>query len=204
VFDDYRNNERLVNQLKFLVEIDKVKDIVRKTKLFSGSRLENNAEHSWTVCVMAILLEEHSNVDVDVLKVIKMLLVHDLAEIDTGDTFLYAANRSTAHVAEAVCAERIFGILDSDQKSEFLSLWNEFEQRETKEARFAAVFDRLEPLLQNYLNEGFAWRKHGITLEMVLEKNKHIAEGSAELWSFVEFILADSVKRGFLKSSVAD
>jgi len=190
--------ERLKRQLAFIVEIDQVKNILRKTKLFSGSRFENDAEHSWTVCVMAAILQEHANFAVDIGKVIRMLLIHDIVEVDAGDVFLYSPQRQQTRGAEEKAAERIFGLLEGDQKQEYIDLWREFEDRQSNEAKFAAVFDRLEPVLQNWLNEGSSWKEHGIRRSQVLEKNRIIAEGSAELWELAQYLINDSVARGYL------
>ena len=136
--DNY--NKRLEKQLNFIIEIDKVKNIVRKSKLFNGSRFENDAEHSWTICIMALLLKEYSNFSINIERVISMLLIHDIVEIDTGDTFLYSTERIGIHDDEKKAAERIFGFLEDDQRKHFIELWNEFEKQETNEAKFAAVF----------------------------------------------------------------
>ena len=195
---DIKLNERFEKQLQFIIEIDKIKNIVRKSKLFDGSRFENDAEHSWTICVMALLLKEYANFPVNVEKVITMLLMHDLVEIDAGDTFLYSEQRNDAHNKEVLAAERIFGLLDTDQKDHFINIWNEFEERKTNEAKFAAIFDRLEPLLQNYILEGYTWKKYNITYEMVIEKNIHIQEASCEIWGFVLKLLSSAVEKGYL------
>lgn len=197
-------NPRLARQLRFLVEVDKVKHILRRSKLFDGSRLENDAEHSWTLCLMAILGKEHSDVPVDLEKVLKMLLLHDVVEIDGGDTFLYSSQRSAAAERERVTAERVFGLLEEDQRHEFMALWEEFELRESPEARFAAALDRIEPLLQNYLNEGFAWKTHGVSFEMVKARNAHIAEGSAPLWDFVRNLLDEAQAKGYFHEKTAE
>jgi putative hydrolase of HD superfamily len=152
---DINKNERLEKQLHFIIEIDKVKDILRKSKLFNGSRFENDAEHSWTVCIMALLLKEYSNFSVNIEKVITMLLIHDIVEIDAGDTFLYSTERKDIFNKEEDAAKRIFGLLENDQSEYFIKLWKEFEAKESNEAKFAAIFDRLEPLLQNYLTEEY-------------------------------------------------
>ena len=195
---DFGFNIRLEKQLRFIMEIDKVKNIVRKSKLFDNSRFENDAEHSWTICIMALLLEEYADFPVEISRVIIMLLIHDIVEIDAGDTFLYSAERDNAQVNEKIAAERIFGMLDPDQKKYFLDIWNEFEDGKTNEAKFAAVFDRLEPLLQNYITEGFTWKKFGITHKMIIEKNKHIKNASEEIWEFVQKLLDEAVKKGYL------
>ena len=192
-------NEKLENQLNFIIEIDKVKSIIRKSKLFDGSRFENDAEHSWTISIMALLLKEYSNININIEKVISMLLIHDIVEIDTGDTFLYSDKRDMIHTNEKTAAERIFGLLDKEQKEYFLNIWNEFEERKTNEAKFAAIFDRLEPLLQNYILEGYTWQKYNITYEMVIEKNKHIQEASDVIWAFVLKLLEKAVEKGYIK-----
>lgn len=195
---DFTNNDRLEKQLGFLIEIDKVKSIYRKSRLFDASRLENDAEHSWTIAIMAVLLKEYANFEVDIEKVVLMLLLHDIVEIDAGDTFLYSADRENAVIKEEKAAQRIFGLLEADQRERFLNLWKEFEEKKTNEAKFASVFDRLEPLLQNYLTEGSTWKSNGVTYEMVLNKNKHIKEGSEQLWNFVEALLDKAVEKGYL------
>jgi putative hydrolase of HD superfamily len=192
-------NKKLEKQLQFIVEIDKVKSIIRKTKLFHENRFENDAEHSWTICILALLLKEYSNFSVNIEKVIYMLLIHDIVEIDAGDTFLYSKNRNETHNKETKAAERIFGLLDNNQKEYFMDLWNEFEERKTNEAKFAAVFDRLEPLMQNYISEGYTWKKHNIKYEMVIEKNIHINEASEEIWNFVLKLLENAVEKGYLE-----
>lgn len=188
---------RLLGQLDFLYETDKIKGIIRKTKLFDGSRFENDAEHSWSICLMAVLLREYANFEVDIGKVTRMLLIHDIVEIDAGDVYLYAAERKDAAEREKKAAERIFGMLQPDQAREFRDLWEEFEEKATNEAKFAAVFDRLEPVLQNYRNRGAAWKEHGITKAMVIGKNRHIEEGSKELWRFVRDLLDECEEKGY-------
>jgi putative hydrolases of HD superfamily len=191
---------RLRAQIDFVREVDKVKNIIRKTKLFDGSRFENDAEHSWTICLMATLLREYSNFVVDIERVITMLLIHDIVEIDAGDTFLYSQERSAAAAKEEIAAKRIFSMLEKDQAEEYLALWTEFEERKTNEAKFAAVFDRIEPILQNNSNEGFTWKKHGISKAMVIEKNKHIEEGSKVIWNFVLSLLDECEAKGYFPS----
>ena len=198
-FDELNINDRLKKQLRFINEIDRVKQIFRKSRLFDNSRFENDAEHSWTICIMSCLLGEYADFHIDAGKVFLMLLIHDIVEIDAGDTFLYSQNRADAYNNEAAAAERIFGILDTDQKNFFLDIWNEFEEGQTCEARFAKVFDRLEPLLQNYITEGFTWKKFGITYDMIIEKNIQIRDASEKIWDFVLVMLDDAVTRGFLK-----
>ena len=191
-------NNRLEKQLNFIIEVDKVKGILRKTKLFHEDRFENDAEHSWSVCMMALLLKEYSNFSVDIEKVIEMLLIHDIIEIDAGDTFLYAANREDAKNSEKEAAQRIFGLLEKDQKEYFINLWEEFEAKETNEAKFASAFDRLEPLMQNFISEGYTWKKHNITYDMVIKNNQHIKNGASEIWEFVLNLLEIAVEKGYL------
>jgi putative hydrolases of HD superfamily len=193
------NEARLKNQLDFIVEVDKVKNIMRRTKLFDNSRFENDAEHSWTVCLMAVLLKEYSNVEINIEKVLIMLLIHDIVEIEAGDTFLYSKERDSAYKNEETAARNVFGMLPSDQSEYLYNIWKEFEERKTNESKFASVFDRFEPILQNYKTEGFTWKKHGITKSIVLEKNKHIAEGSAEIWKFFLVLIDECVNKGYLE-----
>ena len=195
------NTERLKKQINFIIEIDKVKSIIRKTPLFDNSRKENDAEHSWHISIMAIILMEYSNEKIDILKVVKMLLIHDIVEIDSGDTFLYSSNREKSFSNEKKAAERIFSILPEDQKNEFLDLWIEFEQRKTHEANYAAALDRLEPLLQNYLTKGNTWKEYNIDYDQVISANQHISDGSFRLWEYAKFILDESAKKGYLKKS---
>lgn len=192
------NHERLQRQLDFLYEADRIKSIIRKTMLFDGSRFENDAEHSWSVCLMALLFREYANTDIDITRVLLMLLIHDIVEIDAGDTYLYAAERADAPARERAAAERIFGMLEDDQRELFRGAWEEFEERRTPEARFAAVFDRMEPVLQNYRTQGAAWKEHGIRKNQVLAANAHIAEGSRELWEFIRALIAECVEKGYL------
>ena len=139
--------ERLKQQIDFIIEIDKVKSIIRKTKLFDGTRYENDAEHSWHICMMAIILQEYSNEKVDLSKVLKMLLIHDLVEIDAGDYLVYTDKNIEKNEKEQKAAERIFSILPDEQKDELIFLWKEFELKETTEAKFAFALDRLEPVM---------------------------------------------------------
>lgn len=194
-------SERFENQMRFLIEIDKVKSIVRRTRLFDGSRHENDAEHAWHLAMMALTFREYARAEVEILKVIKMVLVHDLVEIDAGDVFLYdAEGLAEKNRKEKAAAARIFGLLPDDQGRELKELWEEFETRETPEAKFAAALDRLEPILQNAHVENNAWMQHGIRKSQVLGANKKkIKEGSLRLWEYVEQLLAECVARGTLR-----
>ena len=167
----FEQNKRLEKQINFIIEIDKVKNIIRKSLLFDGSRFENVAEHSWTISIMAILLEEYANFKVDIGKVQFMLLIHDIVEVYAGDTFLYSEDRKNAHSNEEKAAERIFELLESDQKKIFINTWKEYEEKKTNEAKFALAFDRLQPIIQNYVNKGFTWKKHNVTYEQVVREN---------------------------------
>lgn len=193
--------DRKIQQLMdFVIEVDRVKHIVRKTKLFDGSRQENDAEHSWTICVMALIFRDYASVDIDLLKVLKMLLIHDIVEIDAGDVFLYDNARKDIHIEEEKAAKRIFGMLPEALRDEFLDLWCEFEERTTPEAKYAAIFDRLEPLYQNYMNKGQVWRAHQIKPEQVLEKNKIIQDGSDDIWVYAKSKIHEAQKLGYFDS----
>jgi len=191
---------RLDLQLRFIIEIDRLKHIMRRTRLFDNSRHENDAEHGWHLAMMAMALVEYSNKPVDVNKVVRMVLVHDIVEIDAGDTFLYdEAAGLMKEEAERKAAERIFGLLPDDQALELKSLWEEFEARDSAEALFAAAIDRLEPMMQNALTAGHAWKEHNVRRSQVVQKNRPIVEaGSRELWRFAESLIARAVEMGHL------
>ena len=186
--------------MSFLAEIDELKHVLRQTVLLKDFRQENDAEHSWHLAMMVILLAEYSNdVNIDVLRAVKMALIHDIVEIDAGDTFCYDEHdREQKTLNERVAAKRIFGILPDEQADEYRRLWEEFEEMRTPEARFAATVDRLQPLLLNFNTEGHAWLKHGVVRSQVVERNKHIAKGSALLWEYAKWLIDESVKRGYL------
>lgn len=191
--------ENLLKQISFIKEIDKVKYIQRKTKLFNSDRNENDAEHSWHLAMMALVLAEHSNVPVDVLKVVKMVLIHDIVEIDAGDTFIYDTQKNHSNTdEERLAANRIFGLLPKEQAEEMIAVWEEFEAGETPEAKFARAMDRLEPLLQNTSNNGGTWKEFGVSFEKVHLKKSIIKEGSATIWDFADQLIRDSVEKGIL------
>ena len=178
---------RLLQQLAFIVEIDKLKLILRKTKLFGNHRHENDAEHSWHLAIMALVLAEHANAPVDMLRVLKMLLIHDVVEIDSGDVFLFDTQVSHTNTeAELKAAQRIFGLLPDDQAQELIELWAEFEAGETPDARFAKAMDRLAPLLQNLLNEGGTWVEYEVSYERILAMKQRIGLGSEALWAYAK------------------
>lgn len=192
--------QNLDKQLAFIHEIDKVKYIQRKTKLFNSERHENDAEHSWHLALMAIVLHEHSNHPVDVLKVLKMLLIHDIVEIDAGDVFLYDTKMNHSNTAaELLAAERIFGLLPEIQANELIEIWKEFEAGETNEAKFARAMDRLEPLLQNISNKGGTWKEFDVSYDKVIEKKSVIKMGSDSLWKSAKKLIDNSVILGFLR-----
>ncbi|MBF4517932.1 HD domain-containing protein [Flavobacterium sp. ANB] len=194
------NTEDLLNQIAFIKEIDKVKYIQRKTKLFNSDRNENDAEHSWHLALMAIVLAEHSNEPIDVLKVVKMVLIHDIVEIDAGDTFIYDTVKNHDNTdEERLAANRIFGLLPQKQADELIAIWEEFEAGETKEAKFARSMDRLEPLLQNTSNNGGTWKEFGVNYDKVYEKKSVIKEGSKTIWNYAEGLINESVEKGILK-----
>ena len=191
---------KLLQQIDFIKEIDKVKYIQRKTRLFKSNRNENHAEHSWHLAMMTIVLAEHANEPVDVLKVVKMVLIHDIVEIDAGDTFIYDTQKDHTNThEERLAANRIFGLLPEEQSKAFIEIWEEFEAGETKEARFAKAMDRLEPLLQNTSNKGGTWAEFEVPYSKVFEKKKVIKEGSARIWEYAEELLNESVEKGILK-----
>lgn len=190
----------LLKQIEFIKEIDKVKYIQRKTRLLNSDRQENDAEHSWHLAMMAIVLAEYSNKSLDLLRVVKMVLIHDIVEIDAGDTFIYDTQKAHDNTAEErLASERIFGLLPSAQAAEFIAIWEEFEAGETAEAKFARSMDRLEPLLQNVSNQGGTWKEFGVGFQQVYEKKRIIEHGSTALWQYAEGLLADSVAKGILE-----
>jgi putative hydrolase of HD superfamily len=195
------NKNRLQQQIQFIREIDNLKHILRRTRLFNNSRFENDAEHSWHLAVMAIALSEYSNEPIDLNRVIKMVLIHDITEIDAGDTFLYDEIRNSSTLQkEAEGAERIFGLLPVEQKDEFIKIWQEFEKRETPESKFAAAIDRLEPLLQNYFTQGYTWKQHNIHKAQVVNKNEPIiSKGSSVLWEFARELIEKATSKGYLE-----
>ena len=194
------NTDRLTQQLAFIREIDKLKYIQRKTRLFNSQRHENDAEHSWHLAMMAMVLAEHATTEVDLFKVMKMLLIHDIVEIDAGDTFLYDTTQSHVNTeVELEAAKRIFGLLPEEQMRDFIALWEEFEAGETPEARFAKALDRLEPIMQNASNQGGTWAEYDVPLSRVLEKVQGIRKGSDSLWAYTEDLLRENVENGNLK-----
>ena len=182
--------------------MDKEKFIGRQTYLSDGRRKENDAEHAWHMAIMTILLSEYANEEIDVLKTVTMLLIHDIVEIDAGDTYAYDEEaKKTQKEREQKAAERIFGLLPPDQGEKFKKIWEEFEARETKEARFARTMDNLQPVMLNDATDGKAWVEHGVHLEQIMKRNQNTAEGSETLWEYAyqNFILPN-VEKGRIKS----
>ena len=176
---------RLEKQMEFCLEIDKEKFIERQTYLSDGIRKENDAEHAWHMAVMTLLLSEYANEEIDVLKTISMILIHDVVEIDAGDTYAYDDQaKSTQEAREKAAADRLFGMLPEDQAEKFRALWDEFEARKTKEARFARVMDNIQPLILNAATDGKSWVEHVVHLSQILKRNEKTAEGSAVLWDY--------------------
>lgn len=193
-------SNRLEQQMAFIVEIDKLKRVDRQTLIVDGTRPENSAEHSWHIALMALLMVEHidQGSDIDLLKVVKMLLVHDIIEIDAGDVFAYDEDEEREE-REKKAGRRIFGLLPKDQAEELYQLWREFEERQTPEARYAASLDRLLPLVQNYLTGGYTWVKYHIPEEKVRKRNQVIIESSRNLWEYAQTIIDQAKEKGYFE-----
>lgn len=193
--------QRLARQVAFITEIDKLKKVLRQTILLDRSRRENDAEHSWHLAVMVMLLAEHSNEPVDCQRVLKMVLIHDLVEIDAGDTYAYDAEaHHDKEEREQAAADRIFNLLPPDQASELRALWDEFEERNTPDARFAGAVDRMQPLLHNCLTEGQTWLHHGVKRSQVIERCRPIEDGSKVLWQYMLEQIDRAVELGHLQA----
>jgi len=189
-------SERLQQQIAFLVEIDRLKGVLRRTRLLDGSRYENSAEHSWYLAVAALVLAEYAREPLDLFRVIKMALVHDIVEVDAGDTFVFDEQaRQTQHEREARAAERLFGMLPPEQAQEFRALWEEFISRQTAEARFAAALDSLVSVIANAHTDGGSWRENGIPRERVLQFDQRIAHGAPILWEFARQLIEQTFER---------
>ncbi len=189
--------DRLAQQMAFIIEIDQLKTVLRRTLIADGSRLENSAEHSWHLAMAALVLAEHSDEPVDLPRVLKMLLVHDIVEIDAGDTFYYdEAGRQDKDEREQRAADRLFGLLPDDQKAELRAYWDEFEARQTAEARFANALDRLMPLIHNTLNDGHTWRKNRISLEQVWVNTDIVERASTDMAAYMRELLLSAQADG--------
>lgn len=190
---------RLEQQLRFIVEIDKIKQIGRQTYLSDGSRKENDAEHSWHIALMAYLLQEHAEEEVRPERVVPMLLIHDLVEIDAGDTYAYdETGKATQHEREKKAAERIFGLLPKEQKGCFMDLWEEFEAYETADAKYAHLLDNLQPLLLNAASDGKSWKEHQVRKEQICKRNEKVPETSHVIWEHMQTIIDEYVRKGMV------
>ena len=191
--------QRLQQQIKFILEIDKLKSVLRQTYITVDERHENSAEHSWHLATMALILIEHAEEKIDLCHVLKLLLVHDIIEIDAGDTYCYDELRTKDQsIREHQAAERIFSLLPEDQANTMGDLWREFESRKTPEAQFAVALDCLMPLLHNLHTKGKSWQEHSITMDQVISHNRVMNDGSAQLWQFAQSIIEQAVTKGYL------
>lgn len=193
--------DRLERQMAFCREIDKEKFIARQTYLSDGMRRENDAEHAWHMAIMAILLHEYANEPIDLLKTVTMILMHDIVEIDAGDTYAYdEEGKKTQQQREHTAADRLYGMLPEDQRQKFISLFEEFEARETPEAKFARAMDNIQPLMLNAATDGKSWEERGIYLSQVLGRNEITPKGSSVLWEYAyENMIRPNVEAGRLK-----
>jgi putative hydrolase of HD superfamily len=197
--ESFLGNRRLMEQLAFILEVEKLKTVLRKTSLLDRSRVENDAEHTWQLALMAMVLSEHSREPVDLLRVLKMLLIHDIVEIDAGDTFAYDSVGLASQVErELKAADRIFALLPDDQAKEFRALWDEFELKASNEARFANAMDRLQPLLHNFFTEGGTWRTNAVTSSDVDRRMAPIGIASATLGDLSSKLIALAIEQGIL------
>lgn len=194
------DTDRLEKQINFMLELDKMKNLYRQTYVLHEDRKENDAEHSWHLGIMAFLLAEHSDIPVNTEKVIKMVLIHDIVEIDAGDTYCYDnEGYKTKAEREEKAAQRIFALLPDDQKKEFYDLWREFEDSKTPEAKFAAALDRLQPLLLNYTKGGISWAEHGVHKEQVIARNTEVKNISHSIAELISSVINDAADKGYLK-----
>ena len=195
------SDDRLRQQLDFLVEIDRLKQIERQTHITGGSRRENTAEHSWHLAMYALILAEWSNADVDLFHVLALCLVHDIVEIDAGDTFAYdtSANADKAE-REQLAAERLFGLLPEDQATYLRRLWDEYEEQQTPESKFANAVDRMQPAMLNHLaGDESPWKRHGVSVPQAMKRLSPIGDGATALWEHTQVIIQEAHERGHLK-----
>lgn len=189
--------DRFQQQIKFIVEIDKVKEIFRQTYLSHGKRKENDAEHSWHLALMACLLKEYANEEVDLARVIPMVLMHDLVEIDAGDTYAFDTDgAATQHEREAKAADRIFGLLPEDQKLWARELWEEFEAYESADAKFAHMLDNFQPMLLNDASDGKSWTEHQVKKSWIYKRNARTGQGSEKVWEYMQSIVQKHIEAG--------
>ncbi|AMS26930.1 phosphohydrolase [Bacteroidetes bacterium UKL13-3] len=193
------HNENLSKQLEFIKEIDKLKYIQRKTKIFNSNRHENDAEHSWHLAMMVMVMAEHANAPIDMLKVIKMVLIHDIVEIDSGDVFFYDTTKNHSNTdEELLAANRIFGLLPEEQAQQLIEIWKEFKAGETDDAKFAKSMDRLAPMMQNHSNNGGTWKEFNVPYQKVHNLKNYIQKGSITMWRYAESILNESLEKGYI------
>lgn len=194
------DTSRFEQQMRFLVEIDQMKNVLRQTLLADGSRRESDAEHSWHLAMYAMLLSEYAPEPVDVSRVVRMVLVHDLIEIYAGDTFCYDKEGNKDKAArEKAAADRLYALLPADQGAEYRALWEEFDRMDTPDSRFAAALDRIQPIINNYLTQGHTWKLGHVTSTQVYERVAPVKNGFPEAWEMVERVIHDSIEKGFLK-----
>lgn len=187
---------RLDKQIEFILEVDKIKTINRQTYITGGVRKENDAEHSWHLALMALLLSEYANEEIDVLKTMSMVLIHDMVEIDAGDTYAFdSVGAASKEEREIKAADRIFNILPKDQAEYFRKLWDEFEEGETMESKFANALDKIQPILLHTLSDGKSWREHKVTLDQILKRNEFTKDGSVVLWDYTKEIIDDHIEK---------
>lgn len=193
-------DEKLKKQLKFILVIDNMKNIFRRNLLADGSRRENDAEHSWSLAMLAMLFEEYSAEKVDMEKTLKIALVHDLVEVYAGDTFAYDLKGNEDKLErETKAAQKLFEILEPEQAGEIRDLWNEFEEKKTPEARYANAIDRVQPLINNYMTDGYTWKEGDVHAPQIYKRNEIVRTAAPELWKLVEGIVDDSIESGILK-----
>ncbi len=195
--------ERIGQQAAFAVEADQEKEVYRQNYLADASRRENDAEHAWHAALMALIFAEYSQEPVDILRVVKMLLIHDLVEIDAGDSYAYdEAAQATAHEREQRAADRIFGLLPEDQEREYRGLWEEFEAYESPEAKYAHVMDNFQPLLLNDASDGISWREHRVRKENILQRNARTPEIAPQIWTYMESLIARNIEKGNIREEM--
>ena len=191
--------DEIKKTLNFIVEIEKLKAVLRKTRPVGLERYENSAEHSWHVCISALMLKDYANENIDIDRVIKMLLIHDLGEIDAGDTIIYAGETQAIKDEEKAGIKRLLNLLPEGKLEEYMALWREFEAGESADSKYAKAIDRVPPLLHNLNGDGHSWKKHNISKEQVFALNKRIEKGSVPLWLVLEGLLNDAVDAKILK-----
>lgn len=193
----YQPDERLKKQMEFVLETDKCKQIFRQTYISDGTRKENDAEHAFSLALMCSLLAEYAEEPIDKLRTMEMVLIHDLVEIDAGDTYAYdSAGNATKKEREQKAAERIFGMLPEDQEQYYRGLWEEFEAYETKEAKFAHTLDNAQPVMLNDKTGGKAWREHEVHSGQVYKRNRKTGEGSRKIWEFIDHLFQKNIEKG--------